>query len=63
MESGLRIYNVEPLTERLHLGVETVGSVGQVEMLYRTNLVALVGGGAMPKFAENTGKIYLSDLH
>ena len=37
-------------------GVELVGSVGHTEMLHRTNLLAVVGGGAMPKFAENTGK-------
>ncbi|XP_013409518.1 WD repeat domain phosphoinositide-interacting protein 4-like [Lingula anatina] len=53
MESGVRIYNVDPLAEKLRLGIESVGSVSQVEMLQRTNLLAVVGGGAMPKFAEN----------
>ncbi|XP_070536658.1 WD repeat domain phosphoinositide-interacting protein 4-like isoform X3 [Ptychodera flava] len=55
MESGVRIYNVEPLVEKLHLDKDEVGSVGQVEMLYRTNLLAIVGGGTTPKFADNTG--------
>ena len=32
-----------------------MGSVAHTEMLHRTNLLAIVGGGAMPKFAENTG--------
>ncbi|KAK2186319.1 hypothetical protein NP493_206g04008 [Ridgeia piscesae] len=58
MEKGLRLYNVEPLTEKLHQGLETVGSVGQVEMLHRTNLLAVVGGGAMPKYAENAVLIW-----
>jgi len=58
MESGFRIYNVDPLTEKLHQGMEMVGSMGQVEMLHRTNLLGLVVGGAMPKFAENTVLIW-----
>ena len=40
-------------------GIETVGSVGAAEMLHRTNLIAIVGGGAMPKFAENTSMLFL----
>lgn len=36
-------------------GIEVVGSIGQTEMLHRTNLLAIVSGGAMPKYAENTG--------
>uniref|UniRef100_S4RER8 WD repeat domain 45 n=1 Tax=Petromyzon marinus TaxID=7757 RepID=S4RER8_PETMA len=54
MESGLRIYNVEPLMEKAHLDVDQVGSVGRVEMLHRSNLLALVGGGSSPKFADNS---------
>ncbi|XP_070536657.1 WD repeat domain phosphoinositide-interacting protein 4-like isoform X2 [Ptychodera flava] len=37
---------------------DEVGSVGQVEMLYRTNLLAIVGGGTTPKFADNTVLIW-----
>jgi len=54
METGLRIYNVEPLTEKAHLDSDITGSVGFCEMLYRTNLVAVVAGGTTPKFADNT---------
>ncbi|XP_077993743.1 WD repeat domain phosphoinositide-interacting protein 4-like [Glandiceps talaboti] len=54
METGIRIYNVEPLVEKLHLDKDEVGSIGLIEMLRRTNLLAIVGGGATPKFAENT---------
>ncbi|XP_006032074.1 WD repeat domain phosphoinositide-interacting protein 4 isoform X1 [Alligator sinensis] len=52
MESGVRIYNVEPLMEKGHLDHEQVGSVGHVEMLHRSNLLALVGGGSNPKFSD-----------
>jgi WD40 repeat protein len=54
MENGFRIYNVDPLAEKLHCGIEQVGSVRHVEMLFRTNLLAVVGGGSNPKFADNT---------
>ncbi|XP_033645914.1 WD repeat domain phosphoinositide-interacting protein 4-like [Asterias rubens] len=58
MEGGLRIYNTEPLAEKFRLDKDEIGSVSQVEMLYRTNLIAIVGGGSMPKFAENTVLIW-----
>ncbi|KAK2153074.1 hypothetical protein LSH36_308g01000 [Paralvinella palmiformis] len=58
MENGFQIYNVEPLTEKLRQGSDHVGSIGKVEMLYRTNLLALVGGGTFPKYAENTVLIW-----
>lgn len=31
---------------------EEVGSVGRVEMLRRTNLIAFIGGGQSPKFSD-----------
>lgn len=52
MESGVRIYNVEPLMEKGHLDHDQVGSVSHVEMLQRSNLLAIVGGGTNPKFSE-----------
>nr|CAD7444702.1 unnamed protein product [Timema bartmani] len=58
METGLRIYNVDPLVEKAHFGMELMGSVGYCEMLYRTNLLAIVAGGARPKFADNTVLVY-----
>nr|XP_006822202.1 PREDICTED: WD repeat domain phosphoinositide-interacting protein 4-like [Saccoglossus kowalevskii] len=58
MQSGVRIYNVEPLAEKLHLDSDEVGSVEQIEMLNRTNLIAIVGGGSRPKFADNTVLIW-----
>ncbi|XP_043249160.1 WD repeat domain phosphoinositide-interacting protein 4-like [Colletes gigas] len=58
MESGLRVYNVEPLVEKAHLENDVIGSIAIAEMLWRTNIIAIVGGGTRPKFAENTVLIY-----
>ena len=35
-----------------------VGSLSVAEMLYRTNLVAMVAGGRKPKFADNSVMVY-----
>ncbi|XP_061657026.1 WD repeat domain phosphoinositide-interacting protein 4 isoform X3 [Syngnathoides biaculeatus] len=52
MESGVRIYNIEPLMEKGHLDHEQVGSVALCSMLHRSNLLAVVGGGVNPKFSD-----------
>ena len=38
--------------------IAEMGSVISCEMLHRTNLIAIVGGGSRPKFADNTILIY-----
>lgn len=58
MESGLRIYNVEPLAEKAHYDLQVMGSVSHCEMLYRTNLLAVVSGGSRPQFAMNTVLVF-----
>ncbi|XP_015906886.1 WD repeat domain phosphoinositide-interacting protein 4 [Parasteatoda tepidariorum] len=54
MDSGARIYNMEPLRELTHLDSSTVGSLTLCEMLYRTNILGMVGGGNKQRLAENT---------
>ena len=36
----------------------SAGSVKLCEMLYRSNLLAIVGGGSAPRLADNTILIY-----
>ena len=54
----MRIFNVDPIREQAHYSEEMVGSVSRAEMLYRTNLVALVSGGRKPRYAENTVMVF-----
>ncbi|VDO92666.1 unnamed protein product [Soboliphyme baturini] len=58
LDRGLKIYNAEPLTEKLYLDVRTMGSVKLCAMLHRTNIVAVVGGGPLAKFSENSVLIW-----
>ncbi|KAL1509504.1 hypothetical protein ABEB36_004223 [Hypothenemus hampei] len=53
MESGVRIYNIEPLVEKARYDVETVGSIASCEMLFRSNILAMVPGGPHCKNPEN----------
>ncbi|XP_050437315.1 WD repeat domain phosphoinositide-interacting protein 4-like [Adelges cooleyi] len=54
-ETGLRIYNVEPLVQK---DKYEFGGLSLCEMLYRSNLFAIVAGGRYPKYSQNTVLIY-----
>jgi len=54
-EAGLRIYNVEPLTLKEKFDF---GGVAQCEMLYSTNVFAIIAGGRYPKYSQNTVLIH-----
>jgi WD40 repeat protein len=52
-QDGFRIYNVDPIREKAHFREHQVGSISQAELLYRSNLIAVVSGGRKPKYADN----------
>lgn len=58
METGFRIYNLDPLSELSQGSFEEFGSVHIIEMLHRTNYLALVGGGYHSKFSAKMVRIW-----
>ena len=58
LDDGIRVFSIDPIRELTHLRHELVGSVSKAEMLYKTNLVALVGGGKKPRFPDNVVMVY-----
>ncbi|KAI2798277.1 hypothetical protein RDWZM_004047 [Blomia tropicalis] len=60
-ESGLRVYNMEPLVSKLNIDSSIIGTLGICKLLHRTNLMAIVGGGNRPKYADNTILIWDDD--
>ncbi|KAI4459709.1 wd-repeat protein interacting with phosphoinosides wipi -related [Holotrichia oblita] len=55
MSGGKGIVNIKFNQDQ---DIDLVGSVGQCEMLYRTNILAVVSGGSRPKFSDNTLLLY-----
>lgn len=56
MDNGFIIYNSNPFKRTFHRVFK--GGISHVEMLYRSNIVALVGGGKNPHFLPNKVMIW-----
>ena len=50
-ETGFKIINISPFLDLYYKDLN--GGIGIIEMLYKTNILALVGGGKNPKFKLN----------
>ena len=50
-ETGFKIYSLYPEKHCFERNLN--GGIGIIEMLYKSNILGLVGGGAYPKFSKN----------
>lgn len=60
-ETGFRVFNCDPFRETLSRDVG--GGVGIVEMLFRSNILALVGGGSSPAPGMAPNRLRVWDDH
>ncbi|XP_054163211.1 WD repeat domain phosphoinositide-interacting protein 4-like [Oppia nitens] len=63
METGLKVFNLEPLMVKTNLeDPKELGSIAICQLLHRTNLMALVAGGSNQRYSERSVLIWDDSL-